>query len=805
MTAGPVYVGDAGTGSLTIADSATFMSSYAAGASVDIGVTSTGNGTMTVTDAGTDLDLDQGTGIVVGDEGTGLLQVENGATFTVASVEPDVTYALALGGNPGGAGTLTIDGAGSTFTAGAGGMSVGFVNSGSVTVSDGATLDVTDATYGLVIAGDQGSTGDVDITGSGSVLESTGVYVGLDGNGTLTVEGGASLTASGDLDEASGADSVTTTTITGAGTTATVQGDYVIGSAGAATDTISNGATVTVGSDTTLGENSSGQIDIAADAGSQGTVTVDGAGSLLSGTDLWVGGASSGQGGTGGISLLDGGEVSARNISVWGGSSISGAGTVNGAVTDDGAISASGGALEITGAVGGTGLLAVDAGATLQLDGAVATGDIVDFDPSVSETLVVNDLTKNAGSQQQDFNAPIENFQAGDLIAIAASGLGGASAITTATVGAFDSVTDTTSVLLADAGDPVATLQFDGDYLNWTFAVTPNGNDYDVTASPCYCAGTRILTDKGDIPVEALAVGDLVVTASGAQRPIQWIGHRKLDTARHAFPLEVFPVRICKDAFGEGLPHRELWLSPEHAVFVDGVLIPIIRLANGATVRQERVAHVSYFHVELESHDVLLAEGLPAESFLDCGSRPGFANCENFVALHPTFAPKSWDEACAPLKEKGPEVDAVRNRLLARVEALGFQRTRNPRLHICADGLQIWPEPGEDGNFFFTLPEGSRDISLVSRSFRPADDGGDDKRLLGVPVLALEIDASRALEPLGKGWHPSEGESGRLWRWTDGFAALPAGSRRIAIKISTDPIYWLETEAKLSDRSRAAA
>ncbi len=168
MTAGPVYVGDAGTGSLTIEDSATFTSSYASGPSVDIGLNTTGNGTMTVTDAGTDLDLEQGDGIVVGDTGTGLLQVENGATVTVASAEPDVFDAATLGNNIGGDGTLTVNGAGSTFTAGDGGMSVGFSSSSSVIVSDNATLDVTDATYGLDIATLDGATGDVDITGSGS-------------------------------------------------------------------------------------------------------------------------------------------------------------------------------------------------------------------------------------------------------------------------------------------------------------------------------------------------------------------------------------------------------------------------------------------------------------------------------------------------------------------------------------------------------------------------------------------------------------------------------------------------------------
>ena len=213
-----------------------------------------------------------------------------------------------------------------------------------------------------------------------------------------------------------------------------------------------------------------------------------------------------------------------------------------------------------------------------------------------------------------------------------------------------------------------------------------------LNTNPCYAAGSRILTERGEVAVENLRIGDRVVTASGAAPPIQWIGYRDLDIRRHAYPLEVYPVRVRAGAFGRGLPHRDLWLSPQHAVYVDGVLIPIIKLANGANVAQVRVETVSYFHIELENHDVLIAEGLPAESFLDCGSRSGFANAAGFVELHPTFKPLSWDNACAPLKEGGAEVEAVRRRLLAQGEKLGFQRSADPGLHIRADGEIVWPE-----------------------------------------------------------------------------------------------------------------
>jgi hypothetical protein len=99
-----------------------------------------------------------------------------------------------------------------------------------------------------------------------------------------------------------------------------------------------------------------------------------------------------------------------------------------------------------------------------------------------------------------------------------------------------------------------------------------------------------------------------------------------IDCRRHRRPHEVFPVRVQAYAFGPGVTHRDLLVSPDHALFLDGVLIPARYLCNGTTIRQEAVAAVSYFHIELEQHDVLLAEGLPAESYLDTGNRDAFAD-----------------------------------------------------------------------------------------------------------------------------------------------------------------------------------
>ena len=134
-----------------------------------------------------------------------------------------------------------------------------------------------------------------------------------------------------------------------------------------------------------------------------------------------------------------------------------------------------------------------------------------------------------------------------------------------------------------------------------------------------------------------------------------------------ARPGAVWPLRVMAGAFGPG---RDLLLSPDHAVFVDGMLMPVGRLVNGATVRQERTEEVTYCHVELPAHDVVLAEGLECESYLDTGNRGAFANGGAVVERDPDFARLVWAaEACAPQVTGGPRLAAVAARLLARAEA----------------------------------------------------------------------------------------------------------------------------------------
>jgi len=143
--------------------------------------------------------------------------------------------------------------------------------------------------------------------------------------------------------------------------------------------------------------------------------------------------------------------------------------------------------------------------------------------------------------------------------------------------------------------------------------------------------------------------------------PIIWVGRREVDCSHHAQPRKVWPVRVSAGAFGPGRPHADLFLSPDHAVYVEDVLIPVRHLINGSTIVQVPVDRVTYYHLELPQHDVLLAEGLPAESYLDMRDGSNYANRAGPVRLIPDYAARMWEAfGCARLIVTGPELAAAR-------------------------------------------------------------------------------------------------------------------------------------------------
>lgn len=204
-------------------------------------------------------------------------------------------------------------------------------------------------------------------------------------------------------------------------------------------------------------------------------------------------------------------------------------------------------------------------------------------------------------------------------------------------------------------------------------AVTPVN---ETSANPCFAAGTRILTTRGDIPVEDLAIGDLVITPDGEEQPIIWIGIRRVENIKSfRRPEAVRPIIIEAGALADGVPARDLAVSPDHALYFDGILIPAKELVNWNSIRQDHcVNNITYYHLELPRHGILFAESTPAESYLDTGHRGAFDNDDSPLTDHPAAMQHRRDTlACAPLHYKGPALDTIRTRIAAR--QLGIRLT----------------------------------------------------------------------------------------------------------------------------------
>ena len=146
----------------------------------------------------------------------------------------------------------------------------------------------------------------------------------------------------------------------------------------------------------------------------------------------------------------------------------------------------------------------------------------------------------------------------------------------------------------------------------------------------CFTAGTAIATPTGPRAVETLDAGDPVLTADGGETTVKWLGEQHVDT-RLTHPAKVNPVRIRAGALGHGLPHRDLLLSPDHAIELDGYLVNAGALVNGTTITREVQMPregFSYYHIDTGKHELLMAEGVAAESFIDYAGRDNFDNAE---------------------------------------------------------------------------------------------------------------------------------------------------------------------------------
>jgi T5SS/PEP-CTERM-associated repeat protein len=645
------------------------------------------NGTVTFND-GTLVSPNADTviGVKTGSGGSGL------GTLTASDGSALTSFATALGEEGGDSGTLVLTGSTTSLTdtggtgidANSAGLNVGLDGTGHVTVEAGATL-ANPLAY--IKVGQFAGTGTVLVTGSGSTLSAGGLLrVGDSGTGTLSAANGATVAAGqvqvsdygssvGTLDIDAGASLSTNSAstvnvgaqaIANSGTIDVAAGSFDIGVQGGSKGRVDvDGGTVTVQGDLTVGNSGAGSLSVE-DGGVFSVVNADigtsaGAGSVT----LGVGGeliATAVHVGAQGVVNMAGGVLDPPDtVTIDAAGDISGYGTVTGSVVDNGSITATGGTLDLTGDVSGAGTLILTPDASLQLEGTIAnTADIV-FTGS-DEALALGTTA--------EVDAPVSGLGDGDSIALEGQ------AVTSAIYDADDG-----QLAITGSGGAVFHLTLSDVHQQSDFSVV-NGD----VAVACFTSGTRIATTLGDVRVENLAIGDTVRTRFSGPARIKWIGHRRIDCRRHPNPRRVWPVRVRAGAFGDGAPCSDLFLSPDHAVFVDDVLIPVRYLINGDTIAQQPRAAVTYYHVELERHDVMFAEGLACESYLDTGNRSNFEGTP--VVLHPDFSAWSWEaRGCAPLVITGAALQAVRRRLQARA-ARAEASTTSTAIAVGADQIR---------------------------------------------------------------------------------------------------------------------
>ncbi|WP_158932802.1 Hint domain-containing protein [Acidisphaera sp. S103] len=289
---------------------------------------------------------------------------------------------------------------------------------------------------------------------------------------------------------------------------------------------------------------------------------------------------------------------------------------------------------------------------------------------------------------------------------------------------------------------------------------------------PCFLRGTHILTPAGEVPVETLRPGDLVTTVSGAHRPLRWVGFgRTLVTPRNRD--RATPVVILRHALGEFRPHRDLYITRGHSLYLQGVLIPVEELINHRSIAWvEEAQVVEYYHLELDSHDVVVAERVAAESYREDGNSAQFQN----AATRPLVPPMP---PYAPVLHDHPTVGRIWRQLSDRAGPPDLALTDDPDLHLLADGVRLDAEQTEAGIWRFRLPNPVADLRIVSRSAIPSMLGiAQDQRRLGVAlrgiVLAqqgLRLEVGWDDESLGAGFHGPE--PAERHRWTNGEAVLP--------------------------------
>jgi hypothetical protein len=314
--------------------------------------------------------------------------------------------------------------------------------------------------------------------------------------------------------------------------------------------------------------------------------------------------------------------------------------------------------MTVNGPLTGTGVTEIDTGSLLIINAPVAATQTIAF-TGTDGTLALDDPSAFSGTVlgfvgSQTIDLTGLAYNANGLVLYAASN-------------ALEIIEDNTFALIHIAAAQTLTHEYfhlSSDGLNGTNIIE--------NSVPCFLRGTLIRTAAGEVAVEDLRIGDMILGADGAGKAVKWIGRR-----RYAAPLpenpDIIPVQIKAGALAENVPARDLYLSPLHAVGVDGFLVPAGALLNGVSVIDRAdITEIDYFHIETDQHDMIIANGAPAETFIDDHSRKMFDNADEYARLYPHGQTLSH-VLCAPRLEYGPALESIRRKIALRAGVLPEQ------------------------------------------------------------------------------------------------------------------------------------
>jgi len=196
----------------------------------------------------------------------------------------------------------------------------------------------------------------------------------------------------------------------------------------------------------------------------------------------------------------------------------------------------------------------------------------------------------------------------------------------------YQGLTDEGTPVFTDPGDNGIVLT--NDINGFSQLVVSN-----IQALPlaCFLTGTLIATPGGERAVETLAIGDMILTSDGRAVPVKWMGRQHVRNSVF-LSAKLQPVMIGAGALGDGLPHTDLYLSANHGMIWQGMVVNAGALVNGTTIRfvplAEMPGEFTYFHIETEAHEEVLANGAPAETFVDYVGRSVFDNHQEYLDLY---------------------------------------------------------------------------------------------------------------------------------------------------------------------------